>query len=220
MADQIVAQAGTRTIFDKWADEGAAERAARAPTMSTNESAWWAAAARADGPFSRLVGPMSIGICGSLPALVQKHAIDVSGLKKGDSSKIYETTDAQGHTWYCRWLGDPFWSAFRDRTPDEVAEEIERCEDMLLLHVRKSQLRAARAVSFALQELAEDLRPERVASRRDRRALKRRLLGLAKFQADLLFCKMKGQDVRERCKALNVWVPSLDYQKWLDTSYH
>lgn len=194
--------------------------AVNAVTMSTNESAWWAAAAHADGPFSRLVGPMSIGICGSLPALAQRHSIDVSGLKKGDLSKVYETTDTQGHTWYCRWLGEPFWTAFRDRTPDELAEEIERCEDLRELYVRRSQMHAARAVSFALQELADELRPERVAPRSARRAFKRQLIELAKFQTELLLMKMSGREVRERCKALNVWVPSLDYQKWLDTSYH
>jgi hypothetical protein len=187
--------------------------------MPKNEAAWYAAAALASGAYSPLGGAMSINFLGGIQALKNKHQVDIAGVEPGDYSRVYEATDANGHTWYCRWVGTPLWFAFRDRTDDEIINEIEGIEDRTDVSLRRSALAAMRRISLEINYLADEMRPESCPSRSRRRELKHRLAGLSALQHELLCSKFRGREIRERMDVLGVPYGGIDYQGWLDRRY-
>ncbi|RYF60103.1 MAG: hypothetical protein EOO27_07035 [Comamonadaceae bacterium] len=187
--------------------------------MSTAERAWWTAAEHAEGPYSPRAGLQSELFCGGSVALQRDHQVDVSGLVPGDLSKTFATTDQAGRTWYCRWIGTPFWTAFRDRTDDETADYIERSMDSVNRHIRSSAMSGLWSVSDGLFQTFDAMRPERQMPRAERRRLKRRLTDLSNALGQLLCVRMTGREVRQLCQEAGIRVHGPDHQRWLDENY-
>lgn len=171
--------------------------------QSNAETAWWQSADEATGAFSPLAGSLSEVIVGTISALAER-GLAIKGMEPGNLGRIYEAQDADGCVWFVRWLGNPFWKAFRDRTDQEIAKEIETREDLTTCQLRKSTVFALRSISAELVRLGEGLRPEVSPSRNERRALKARILSLARTQDELACSDPPGRFTRVRMTALGL----------------
>jgi len=160
------------------------------------------------GPYSPIGGPNSITFCGSLLALAKSHQVNTAGIADGNYSKVYEAKDSEGHTWFVRWIGDPLFFAFRDRTAQEIEDEDDRVENLYGVHFQRMRLDACRLVAYALGELAETMRPDQCPSRQRRRSIKRRMLALAALQQNLLsLTAINARALREEMSSLGLALP-------------
>jgi hypothetical protein len=165
-----------------------------------------------DGSYSPIKGPNSITFCGNLIALAKTHQVDTNGIFEGDYSRVFEAKDNEGHTWFVRWLGKPFFTAFRDPTAQEIEEEIDRADSMAGVNVERVRLDACRIVAKEMSALADGMRPEQCPSRQRRRAVKSRMLALTTLQRNLLSLKeVNTRALREEMSSLGLPLPRRDY---------
>lgn len=153
-----------------------------------------------EGPYSPIAGPDSLTFCGGLLALSKRHGIDTANMADDQIGRIYETKDPNGHTWFVRFLGDPFWFAFRDRTPEEIdALEEEYADRCFSSWFSSERLRYCLEIGARVQQLLERFSPDRVQSRAARRNFKQQLSVLLDVQTRLMYDHtIKLAEVRER----------------------
>lgn len=164
------------------------------------------------GPYSPIRGPNSITFCGGLPALAREHQVDTKDITEGDYSRVFQTKDVEGRTWFVRWIGKPFFTAFRDPTAQEIEEDIDRADSNIGVYVERVRLDACRIVASEMRALAEGIRPEQCPSRQRRRAVKRRMLALTTLQCTLLSLKeVNARALREEMSSLGLPLPRRDY---------
>lgn len=156
-----------------------------------------------EGPFAPFAGSDSLTFGGSLHGLARTHGVIVPELKDVPEEGVIEATDAVGHTWYIRCVGDWMVSAFRELTAKEIEERTDRWEESLLSGIPKIRVLTCRRIALELIRLAEATSPDRCPPRSARRLLKRQIIGLANVQFDLLYSKaVPMADIRTRMKAL------------------
>ena len=159
------------------------------------------------GPFSPIPGPDSLTFCGTLLALAKSHQVDISAVGS-DQDTVYEAKDQDGHTWWMRCAGCIAF-AFRERTESEMIEYLDQCSSMYRADLSSDHVRAMRRIAYVLVETASAMTPDRCPSREQRRALKKRVRGLASLQLDILLRsdQMPMSEARARMMALEVMPP-------------
>lgn len=187
--------------------------------LSKNERAWWDAAAQADGPYSPRPGRTSEIFCGGSLALQRIHAVDISSLQPTEEGQVFQAPDASGRTWHCRWLGGVLWSAFRDRTDDEVMALINRCESRSVNMLPAYALRMCKRISVELYRMSYAMRPEMPMPRSQRRAMKHRLADIGSLLEGLLYrdALTLGQ-AESRMLELGIRWEAMDPCAWLDAN--
>lgn len=160
------------------------------------------------GPFAAFAGPDSLTFCGSRSALINSHGVDVPELGSLGEAHVTEATDAQGHTWFLRVTGKWLIYAFRERTAEELAEQLEQYNNSVISGVPKNRVLTCRYLAIKLMSMTEAMSPDRSPSRSARRLLKRQIAGVAQLQFDLLYSKtVPMSEVRTRMADLGFQCP-------------
>lgn len=160
------------------------------------------------GPFSPIRGPESIQMGGGIVALERAYHVDIRSVGR-EEGITYEAVDRDGHTWFVRRLGGWMVTAFREPTVQELDEQKDRADAMYRTDLPSSSLRACQKIANELWILADDLRPDVCAPRRQRRAFKRRMERLVRLQCELLYrCGIRLSELGPRLAELGIELPA------------